>query len=120
MTKMFNEMIVLGESKKEKTGDGVNEVLTLMKEVRDFQDKIDACAESQTRPENRTKIQEFSNSIEEMYGVLLEMAKGGIRSLRKAPEASEGAEETEEILESGPVKIERERSTVTPPVAPII
>lgn len=70
------------ESKKSK-GDGINAVLTLMKDVRDFQDKIDACIEAQAIEENKQKIEKFDEILDQMYATLLEIAEGGIKSVRQ-------------------------------------
>jgi len=111
MTQFNDNLMVLGETKKR--GDGVNAVLTLMKDVRDFQEKVDACAESQANPANKTAIQGFSGDIEKMYTSLLEMAKGGIHTIRE-PEVQKGEEVVEE--ESRPV--EKGKVTVNPPTPP--
>jgi len=111
MTNKFNDMIVLGESKKEKKGDGVNEVLNLMKEIRDFQEQVSVCAEAQNSPENRSKIEEFSGSLEKMYGSLLDMARNGVKTIRKMP--PEDAKIEERPVEKGKV-------VLNAPVAPTI
>jgi len=91
MTTEFNSnMIVLGENKQK--GDGVNAVLNFMKEVRDFQEKIDACAEAQINPTSKATIEKFSDYVEDMYANLLDMAKGGIRKIRRPDEVQEAPE----------------------------
>ena len=79
MSGKFNDIIVMSQDKKGKKGDGVNAVLVLMKEIREFQDKVDDAMESQTNPENAKKISAFNDMIEKMYEGLLEIASQGIR-----------------------------------------
>jgi len=111
MTRLNNDLLVVSEKKK---GNGTGEVLNLMKEVMDFQSKIDAAAEAQSNPSQRAAIEGFSADIAEMYSKLLEMAKGGIRSVRKSVH-----EDVETIEEEGPgVTVEKEETVVRPPVAP--
>jgi len=77
-------VIEAAEGKKEKKGDdGINAVLVLMKDMRDFQEKVDTCLEAQSVPENRAKIQQFDTMLDKMYESLLDIAGGGIRSVRK-------------------------------------
>jgi hypothetical protein len=64
-------------------GDGVNAVLVLMKELRDFQERIEDCLEAQDIQEIAAKIQGFDNHLDDMYAVLLEIASTGITSKRK-------------------------------------
>jgi len=71
-----------GSKVKKKKGDGINAVLTLMKEMRDFQDRVEECIESQDLAEHKAKIQDFNNYVESMYEVLLDIAKGGLRKER--------------------------------------
>lgn len=67
------------DKEKSSKGDGVNAVLTLMKELRDFQDQVESCIDAQAIEDNKKKIQAFNNQITQMYEILLEIAKGGIR-----------------------------------------
>jgi hypothetical protein len=113
MTEFGNNMIILGEAKKK--GDGVNAVLTLMKDLRDFQEKVDDAADAQINPANKTTIQGFSTDIEKMYGSLLDMAKGGIRTIR---EQEPEVQKDNEI--GGEATVEKGKTVVTPPVAPSI
>jgi len=83
-----NDLILLAEDKKSKKGDGVNAVLVLMKDLRDFQDKVDTCLEAQAIAENKAKIAKFYTYLDKMYQDLLEIASGGIRKKRE-PEARE-------------------------------
>ena len=110
MTQFNDNMIVLGETKKR--GDGVNAVLTLMKDVRDFQEKVDACVEAQINPANKTAIQGFSGDIEKMYSSLLDMAKGGVRTMREPEERTEG------VVEEEGRPVEKGKVTVSPPTPP--
>ncbi len=71
------------EKKRSKKGDGINAVLILMKDLRDFQDKVESCMEAQDIEEISNKIENFYSHLDEMYGVLLEIASNGIKSVRK-------------------------------------
>lgn len=111
MTKLNNSMLVVSEKKK---GNGTGEVLNLMKEVMDFQGKIDAAAEAQTDPSQRAAIEGFSEDIASMYEKLLEMAKGGIRSVRRS------VEKDTEVIEDGDVgpEISKGKTSVISPTIP--
>ena len=52
----FNTDILTADKKK---GDGINAILGLMKDIRDFSDKIEVCAEAQAMADNKNKIAEF-------------------------------------------------------------
>jgi hypothetical protein len=39
--------------------------------------------------DNKKKLEDFQTRLDEMYGSLLEMAKGGVRSLRQEPKQEE-------------------------------
>jgi len=80
---MGNIITIASENTKKNKGDGVNAVLTLMKDLRDFQDKVEACIESQSLTDNRDKIEKFYEGLDKMAEVLLEIAEGGIKSKRK-------------------------------------
>lgn len=96
MNSQFNELILVasdeGGKEKKKKGDGVNAVLTLMKDMRDFQEKVESCIESQDIDENKQKVVEFNTHIENMYEVLLDIARGGIkrdRAVNQPPQVQE-------------------------------
>ena len=96
-----NDIIILAEKTKvSKKGDGINAVLSLMKDIREFKDKVDECAEAQSLSDHRQTIQDFNTNIETMYKSLLQMAEGGISSQEEGginledPEAVEGVEKT--------------------------
>lgn len=72
---------------KRKKGDGINAVLTLMKEMREFQERVEECIEAQDVAEHKGKIEEFNNYVESMYEVLLDIARGGLRRERTGEEA---------------------------------
>jgi hypothetical protein len=74
---------MMDSDKKGKSEDGVNAVLVLMKDMRDFQAKVEACLEAQSIPENRAKVAEFDNLLDNMYSTLLEIAGSGIKNIRQ-------------------------------------
>ena len=74
---------VAENEKKSKNGDGINAVLVLMKDLRDFQEKVDSCLEAQAIAENKQKIAQFDAMLDQMYQTLLQIASGGITSIRE-------------------------------------
>jgi len=82
------------EVKKGKKGDGINSILGFLQEMRLFRDKIDACAEAQDITENKQKIEAVGQELDKHYEELLDLAKGGIRSIRKQPVPGMEAEES--------------------------
>ena len=82
MLTLSDNLIVLGqkiEKEKSKTTSGINATLVLMKEMIDFQSKINKCVESQDIGEYKETISAFNSDIEKMYSKLLEIASGGIK-----------------------------------------
>ena len=87
--------------KKEKVkGDGINEVLVLMKEAKEYQDRIEECAEAQALTENKQKIEGFYALMDQMYVVMLELVKGGLRHTPSEQSAEQAPEQAPE--ESAP------------------
>jgi len=88
------------ESRRGKKGDGINAILGLLQELRNVQDKIDACADAQDLTENKQAIEAISEAINEHSEKLLEIVSGGIRSIRnKEPSSEQGLGG----LDNGPV-----------------
>jgi len=83
MSEKFNTITVTAKEKKK--GTGVNEILVLMKNMIDFNDRLDDCIESQTNPEFTEKMKKFQACTENFYRDLSEMASQGI-SLVKSVE----------------------------------
>jgi len=79
----FNQMIVLAEDKRAKKGNGINSILKFMSETIDFNDKLNACIESQDMAENKAILEKYSQMIEELYTGLSGIASGGIKSLKE-------------------------------------
>jgi len=80
-----NNVLILTAADKGKKGGGVNAILSLLQELIAFQDKVSSAVDAQDLGENKRKLEEFQTRLDEMYGSLLEMAKGGVRSLRQEP-----------------------------------
>lgn len=76
-------ILAADDAKKSKKGDGINAVLGLLQELRNFMDKIQACADAQDITENRQKVEAIATELDKHYEELLELAKGGIKSIRK-------------------------------------
>ena len=68
---------------KKNKGDGINAVLTLMQDLREFQEKVETCIEAQALADNKDKIEEFDQHLDSMYDALLEIAGGGIKAIRQ-------------------------------------
>jgi hypothetical protein len=79
-----NQLIV--EAASAKKGGGVNAVLGLLQEMISFQEKVANAADAQDLAENKQKLEEFQSNLGQMYESLLEMARGGVRSMRQEPE----------------------------------
>ena len=80
---MYNtDILITAADGKSKKGDGINAALSLMQEVRDFQDKIDKCAEAQAMAENKRKIESFGDHLDSMWSTLRDIAGDTIRGIR--------------------------------------
>jgi hypothetical protein len=110
---MSNNIITIAsEGGKKKKGGGTNAVLTLMKELGDFQDKVQTCIDAQDLSDRSQKLEVFYDKLDEMAEVLLEMAADGIKSKRKMealeddtvedPEGDSVEEPIEDILSDKP------------------
>jgi len=84
----MNNIITIGSEKKKK-GGGTNAVLTLMKELSEFQDKVQTCIDSQDLADRKKELEVFYDKLDEMAEVLLGMAADGIKSKRKIEEIEE-------------------------------
>ena len=71
-----------GKEKSKGKGDGINAALVLLKDLRDFQDKVESCIEAQDITEYKGKVETFNAELDKMYEVLLEIARGGMHSNR--------------------------------------
>lgn len=105
---MSNIISIAGSNSKSNKGDGINAVLTLMKDLRDFQDKVEAGIEAQAITENREKLEVFYDKLDEMAVVLLGIAEVGMK--RKVNQIDEDVVDSEvdvvdeeEVEESRPV-----------------
>jgi hypothetical protein len=95
-----NIITIAGDNVKKKKGGGTNAVLTMMKELGDFQDKVETCIEAQDISDRRKKLEIFYDKLDEMAEVLLEMAAHGIKSKRTEDVLNEEiTEEPEDLLE---------------------
>lgn len=95
---------------KKKKGDGINSAIGLLQELRNFQEKVEACIESQDIAENKSKIQEHAQSLDAMYKALIEIASNGVRSMGQKP--------TPEAMESDPSPAPATNSDVKTPDLP--
>jgi len=93
---MNNIIAIASENGKRKKGGGTNAVLTLMKELGDFQEKVQTCIDAQDITDSSQKLEIFYDKLDEMAEVLLEMAATGIKSKRKIEDIEDIEEEIEE------------------------
>lgn len=98
-----NDQILVEAEKKSKKGDGIKAVLTLTQELRDFQEQVENCLESQDLAEIRDRIEAFDDSLNTMYNELLDIAKGNMKSLRNKDEDSEDSEDLDGEIEDSEV-----------------
>jgi hypothetical protein len=93
---MNNIITIAGDESKKKKGGGTNAVLTLMKELGDFQNKVESCIDAQDIDDSRKKLEIFYDKLDEMAEVLLKMASVGIKSKRKLDLSDDEVVEEEE------------------------
>lgn len=100
LDKVFSSdnILVTASDKKRKKGGGINEILRLMGELLDFQEKIEACSEAQDLSENKQKLDELNDKLSEGYQGLVDVVSGGMRS-RNGDEEIEVNEEIEIEIE---------------------
>jgi hypothetical protein len=79
---MFNELILLAETKKVKKGGGLAAVLKLIQDMTEFENSIQECMDAQDIADYRSQIEAFLADIDKMYETLFNMAKTGIQSMR--------------------------------------
>lgn len=88
----YQDIFVKAEVKKQKKGNGLRAALQLINDVNELQAKIEECAEAQDIVENKDKIKAFLPQLDQMYEVLFELARSGVKSI--AQEHEEGSVET--------------------------
>jgi 2C-methyl-D-erythritol 2,4-cyclodiphosphate synthase len=84
------------EKKKGKKGDGINSAISLLQELRVFQEKVEATIEAQDITENKQKIAKYAQSLEELYSALIEIASSGVKNMRQNNVAQTGLDEKPE------------------------
>ena len=111
-----------GKDKVKTKGDGINAALVLLKDLRDFQDKVETCIEAQDIEEYKQKIEVFNNKLDEMYEILLDIARGGMHANRsKDGVTSQPAPQTspQPANQSAPQENQEEAIDVSAPIAPM-
>ena len=78
-----SDNVLVIEAAQQKKGGGVHAVLSLLQDLMAFQDKVSAATEAQDLGENKQTLQQFSQSLSQMYSSLLDMAKGGVQAVRQ-------------------------------------
>lgn len=93
----FNELIVLAKDEKsKKKGGSMAAVLKLFQDLTEFEGNIQEAMDAQEMADNKSKIEGFLKDIDQMYEVLLGMAKDSIQAMRSeryAPVQEEGDEQ---------------------------
>jgi hypothetical protein len=79
-----NSLMVLAATNK-KNGNlvGTNAILSLLQDLLSFKEKVESTADAQENPEAKAKVEEYNERLNEMYNALLELAKGGIKTIRQ-------------------------------------
>jgi hypothetical protein len=94
---MSNIITIASEGTKKKKGSGTNAILTLMKELSDFQDKVATCIESQDIEDRREKLSAFHDKLDDIAEILLEMASEGIKSKRQLDVVEDEGDALEDV-----------------------
>ena len=114
----YQDIFVKAEVKKQKKGNGLRAALQLINDINELQAKIEQCADDQDITENKDKIKAFLPQLDQMYAVLFELAKSGVRSMaveheeEAAPE--EGVKEERMLSEEDLASYERKPSLSVP------
>ena len=89
-----------------KKDDGVNTILTVIKDVSDFQTKIEKAIDAQENTEIDGKLKELFKYLDGLYEDLFEIAKVGVRGRHRSIEEQEAIDQqaseeevTEDVLE---------------------
>ena len=99
--------------KKGKKGDGINSILGLIQELRNFMEKVDAAAEAQDIAENKSAVEAINNSLRENSKKLLDIVAGGLTSEVQAIRSKE------EVMDVEPMKVEKKDDITLAPEAPV-
>jgi len=76
-------MEVIAEKEKVDSKRSFNDSLSLLKDLRDFQDKFAACLDSQTDPEHTAKLEKGLGALEAISQDLLAIVEAGMKSIRR-------------------------------------
>jgi hypothetical protein len=87
-----DNILVLTAATVGKKGNGINAVIGLLQDLLAFQDKVNGAIEAQDLGDNKQKLEKFQQNLGDMYGQLLDMAKGGVRSVRQTAKPEESQE----------------------------
>jgi len=97
---MDNIITIASDGVKKKKGNGTNAILTLMKELSDFQDKVATCIEAQDIEDRREKLALFHDKLDDIAEILLEMASEGIKSKRQLDVVEDEGDVLEDVTVS--------------------
>ena len=84
-----DNILILTAAKAPAKGGGINAILGLLQDMIAFMDKVATTAESQDLGDNKQKLEKLHQQLAESYGSLLEMAKGGVKSIRQPVQQNE-------------------------------
>jgi hypothetical protein len=116
-----NIITIASDNSKKKKGGGTNAVLVLLKDLGDFQDKVQACIEAQDIEQQRSKVEAFYDQLDNMAQTLLDMAGNGIRSRRNPQLGMDAVDERPEIDDPAVIESPTHSSnsnTVSAPTTP--
>lgn len=89
--------------KKKKKGEGIHEVLSLMKELMEFQERVQECIDAQAITQNKEKLEAFYDNLDSMSQVLLEITETGLKSKRSQEAPQVVPEKSASVTDYGKV-----------------
>ena len=98
-----SDNILMVNAASSKKGGGVNAILSLLQEMIVFQEKVRTAMEAQDIAENKQKLEDFHNKLGGMYESLLDMARGGVQSIRQ----KQDVEDDNSIMLNDPNQIQQ-------------
>ena len=127
LDKVFSadNIIITASDKKKRKGGGVNEILRLMGELIDFQEKVETCIEAQDISNNKDKLEELDPHLDNMYQSLVDIVSGGVSAVRNKRgvmigEENNGSDEDDEDFIEEPSDLKSVSKPITMVNAPTI
>ena len=91
------------EKKKGKKGDGLNAILGLIQELRNFMEKVENAAEAQDISENKAAVEAINNALRENSKKLLDIVANGLSSEVSTIRGGEAPTQ----MDAEPMKVEK-------------